>query len=108
MARLIPRVEDGVLQPVDGTALPIRLDDPAWYAWLEEHNSFSFVTGEGAVTVRKERGRPSGWYWKAYRRVAGKVRTAYLGRSANLSLARLDTAAATLTGAVAPATPAPP
>ena len=75
------------------------LDSPAWYAWLEQHTSFTFVDPAGGLTVRKERGRPSGWYWKGYRRQAGKVRTAYLGRSADLSLARLQAAAQALAGA---------
>ena len=82
---------------------PDPANGPAWYAWLEPHISFAFST-PAPSTVRKERGRPGGWYWKAYRRMGGKVRTAYLGRTADLTLARLHAAVATWP----PAAPTPP
>ncbi len=101
MARSLPRAEDGVLYSPDAVA-PITLDSPDWYTWLEQHASFTFVAPQGLITVRKERGRPGGGYWKGYRRQAGKVRTTYVGRSTDLSLARLYAAAGALVREPAP------
>src|SRR4051812_22108949 len=98
MARSLARAADGVLHLPDATAAPLLLDSPDWYAWLEHHTSFAFVDPHGTLTVRKERRRPGGWYWQGYRRQAGKVRTAYLGRSPDLTLARLRAAAQALAG----------
>ena len=106
MARSLARAEDGVLYPPDGAA-PIALDSPDWYAWLEQHPSFTFVDPHGAITVRKERGQGGGGYWKGYRRQAGKVRTTYVGRSADLSRTRLQAAAQALGRDPIPAAPPP-
>jgi LuxR family maltose regulon positive regulatory protein len=103
MARSLPRVEDGVLYPPDA-AVPIALDSPAWYTWLDQHTSFTLVAVTGAITIRKERGG----YWKGYRRQAGKVRTAYVGRSPDLNRARLEATAQALGGAVAASSPPSP
>ncbi len=105
MARSQARLEDGVLYPPDAAA-PIPLDSPDWYAWLEQHTSFTFVAPQGAITIRKERGRSGSGYWKGYRRLAGKVQTTYVGRSTDLSLARLQAAAQAL--GRDPAPPRPP
>jgi LuxR family maltose regulon positive regulatory protein len=107
MARTLPSIEGNLLRPVSGGDQLLAVETPEWYAWLEEHTSFAFNDAIGSFTARKERRRSGGWYWKAYRRRAGKLVSAYLGRSADLSLVRLQAAARMLAGeAAAPAEPA--
>ncbi len=50
----------------------------------------------GTFTARKESTRHGSTYWKAYRKREGKLRRAYLGKSRDVTLARLQTAAAVL------------
>ena len=98
MTRSIPKARDGALQQyTEGrTSLdPITIGTAAWYNWLEQHRSFSFETNHTTFTARKEQ-RPGGWYWYAYRRSQGKLRTAYLGKSEELTLQRLNTTAEAL------------
>ena len=105
MARAAPRVQDGLLTPADGDpSRPIAVGAPAWFAWLAGAASFRFQCPQGDFTARKEQaghGR-GGRYWKAYRRRDGRLRRVYLGRDADLTLARLIGAATAL------ATPTPP
>jgi class 3 adenylate cyclase len=96
MARTTPRVAGATLVARADGARAIAVGTPAWYAWLEEATTFAFVGAAGSFTARKERRRRADGYWKAYRKRAGVVRSAYLGKSADLSLDRLQTAAATL------------
>src|SRR5579884_463681 len=73
---------------------PFPFDDNGWFAWLEGVSSFSFQGQQGQLTVRKE-ARPRGaQYWYAYRRIGPKMAKKYLGRSADLTLARLEEVAA--------------
>ena len=102
MARTTPRVEDATLVAASSAAEAIVVGTPAWYAWLEQATTFTFVGESGRFTARKEHRGHTGWYWKAYRKRAGVVRSAYLGKSADLTLARLQTAAATLAQLVLP------
>jgi len=76
----------------------IPLDTPAWYAWLasEQTRSFRYCHALGVLTVRKERRARGAWYWSAYRRVDGHLRKQYLGRSSELTAARLEAAALAL------------
>jgi predicted ATPase/class 3 adenylate cyclase/DNA-binding CsgD family transcriptional regulator len=94
MARTTPRVQSTTLIGSEGVA--ITVGTPAWYTWLDSVTVFAFVSAEGTFTARKERGGRAGWYWKAYRKQAGKVRSAYLGRSADLTFDRLIAAATAL------------
>ena len=100
MARGIPKARDGSLQELtaEGTSLdPIRIGSAAWYRWLEQHRSFCFEAHRLTFTARKEQ-RPGGWYWYAYWRSQGKLHTAYLGKSEELTLERLNTTAEALEG----------
>ena len=81
----------------------IRLDSAAWFAWLEAAGSVSFAYPiletrarwiAGYMTVRKERRSRGSQYWVAYRRYSGRVRKVYLGRSSQVTSARLAAAAA--------------
>jgi len=76
----------------------IPLDTPAWFVWLadEQVRSFRYCHPLGVLTVRKERRARGAWYWSAYRRVDGHLRKQYLGRSSELTAARLEAAALAL------------
>src|SRR3954451_7347225 len=107
MARATPRVDGATL--IDGTdaAQGILVGTPAWYAWLDKATSFAFVDASGRFTARKERRQGTDGYWKAYRKRAGVVRSAYLGKTADLALERLQAAAVALTEASLPSGAAP-
>jgi LuxR family transcriptional regulator, maltose regulon positive regulatory protein len=76
----------------------LAVETPAWYAWLERTSTFTFQGRQGIFTARKERvsnGRGD-QYWRAYRRHKGKLHRVYLGKTAQLTLARLNDAAEAL------------
>src|SRR5260370_3264739 len=59
--------------------------------WLEQSASFSFHSRWGMhYTVRKQRVQRGSSYWYAYRRLHGRIVKRYLGRTADLTLARLE------------------
>lgn len=66
-------------------------DSSIWPAWLEAVSSFSFHDKSGgAYTARKEMAQHGNAYWYAYRRVGKRMVKRYLGRGAELTLARLE------------------
>lgn len=93
--------------------LPVAPDSHAWFDWLASIPSFTFSGQHGQLTVRQET-RSGGTYWYAYRRVGAKMAKRYLGRTSELTLARLEEIAAQLAEAAlcagqatrAPAAPA--
>jgi DNA-binding NarL/FixJ family response regulator len=98
MAHRIPTVRDGCLKDLTTNgnfAETIVVGIAGWYAWLEHHCSFRFETDCTTFTARKEQ-RPGGMYWYAYRRKQGKLRSAYLGKSEELTVERLCSVAETL------------
>jgi hypothetical protein len=107
MARETPRVDGATL--IDGTdaAEAILVGTPAWYVWLDRATTFAFVDASGRFTARKERRQGTAGYWKAYRKHAGVVRSAYFGKTPDLALERLQTAAAALAEPSAPSGAAP-
>jgi LuxR family maltose regulon positive regulatory protein len=80
-----------------GESLGIDLNGPAWFDWLGGTASFSFQSRSGdTCTIRKEIVQRGGAYWYAYRRAGGRMVKRYLGRTADVSLARLEEVAAAL------------
>src|SRR5688572_19837875 len=79
-----------------GGAEAIVVGSPAWFAWLEQARLFTFRSTAGTFTARQERRARGGAYWRAYRTIGGRQRRAYLGRSADLTPARLWAVAAQL------------
>jgi len=82
----------------------VRLDTPAWVAWLDDPATTSFAYPvynhprgyiEGWMTVRKERRVRGGAYWTAYWRVNGHLRKVYLGLATAVTDARLRAIGAT-------------
>jgi chromosome segregation ATPase len=88
----IPSVVQGLIEAEDGKVF--ELDSPKGAAWVEAIGSFRFEpAGDSkAYTVRRE---PSG-YWYGCRKVAGKVRKKYIGKSSEVSIAKLEEIAAAL------------
>ena len=74
-------------------------EGPAWFAWLEEVPSFAFQGQAGSFTARKEHKQRGASYWSAYRKTQGKLAKKYLGKSSDLTLARLEVVARQLTTA---------
>jgi chromosome segregation ATPase len=87
----IPSVIQGTVE-VEGKVF--ELDSPKGAAWVEATGSFRFEpSGDGKpCTIRRE---PSG-YWYGCRKVAGKVRKKYIGKSSEVSVAKLEEIAAAL------------
>src|SRR5215470_10696702 len=72
-------------------------DEAAFSRWLETHTSFAFVGQAGRLSVLKEaRPRGSG-YWYAYQKQGRQTRKRYLGRSSQVTFARLEQEAHILT-----------
>ena len=79
--------EDILLYRQNGQDERLPVGTPAWYAWLNTARTFSFRGASGTFTARQEQAsnKRGGRYWRAY-----------LGKSADLTLNRLNAAAATL------------
>jgi len=82
----IPLLVQGMIETEDGKVF--ELDSPKGSAWLELIGSFRFEpSGDSKpYTVRKE----SGIYWYGCRKVAGKVRKKYIGKSLEVTVAKLE------------------
>jgi flagellar biosynthesis chaperone FliJ len=82
----IPSVVQGIVETEDGKVF--ELETPKGCAWLESIGSFRFEPSRSSkpYTVRKE----SGVYWYGCRKIAGKVRKKYIGKTPEVSIARLE------------------
>ncbi len=101
MPKPIPLVRDTLLVDRQGENESIlTVGTPEWYAWLAKVSAFAFTSPSGTFTARKEQAgnRRGGWYWKAYRKAGGKLSSAYLGKSENLTVERLHAVATKLAG----------
>jgi hypothetical protein len=125
MGRSIPTVEvtpswqgnRAELTDLPAPAHTLRLDTPAWSAWLEMETTRSFAYPlfdraagwiTGYMTVRKERRARGSTYWVAYRRSDGRLRKIYLGRGSQVTGLRLAAVAEQFlaaTGEVIPPAP---
>ena len=99
MSRL-PAIREGALF-ITPDEIHAQVDTPAWFAWLQAASSFTFAGTTGTFTARHEE-RAGSRFWYAYRRKAGKLHKTYLGRSAELTLRRLEAAAQVLALTAAP------
>jgi DNA repair exonuclease SbcCD ATPase subunit len=82
----IPSVVQGTIKTEDGKVF--ELDSSRGVAWLETIGSFRFEPiGNGKpCTVRRE----GSGYWYGCRKVAGKVRKKYIGKTSEVSTAKLE------------------
>jgi LuxR family maltose regulon positive regulatory protein len=76
--------------------LHLTSEGPAWFAWLDSVPSFAFHGQSGSYTARKETKQRGALYWYAYRKTQGKLAKKYLGKTADLTLARLEEVASVL------------
>src|SRR6476469_6778792 len=85
----IPSVVQGTVETEGGRVF--ELDSPKGSAWLESAISFRFVPvgNSKPYTVRKESGK-GGDYWYGYRKVAGRLHKKYVGKTSELSTAKLE------------------
>src|SRR5262252_5898761 len=83
-------------QTRDREALRIVPDSPAWFAWLDQVSSFAFVGKSGHYTARKEAKQRGDRYWSAYLATSQHLSKKYLGKTSNLTLARLEQVAGVL------------
>lgn len=92
LLRWSPQKQTYEISAKDTPAPPhLAPDTPAWFAWLDNITSFSFYSRTGAYcTVRKETIRSSGTYWYGYRSVQRRTVKHYIGRTADLFIARLE------------------
>jgi predicted ATPase/DNA-binding CsgD family transcriptional regulator len=101
MPKPIPLVRDTLLvDPREEHESMLTIGTPEWYAWLAQAEAFAFLSPSGTFTARKEQAgnRRGGWYWKAYRKAGGKLSSAYLGKTENLTVERLRAVATKLAG----------
>ncbi len=70
--------------------IDLEVGSPAWFIWVDQVSSFAFHGRIGSYTARQERKERGGGYWYAYLRDKGKLTKRYLGRSADLTLTRLE------------------
>jgi predicted ATPase/DNA-binding CsgD family transcriptional regulator len=101
MSKPIPLVRDTLLvDRREEHEQMLTVGTPEWYAWLAQAEAFAFMSPNGTFTARKEQAgnRRGGWYWKAYRKAGGKLASAYLGKSENLTVERLRAVATKLAG----------
>ncbi len=105
MSRHTPTVAAGALYDPATPATRIRLDSPAWQAWLAAPTTIRFAYPlhdqwqgyiAGFMTVRKEGRRRGGACWTVYRRVGPRLRKLYLGRAEAVTHARLEAIAQVL------------
>ncbi len=93
MAQVSPIIQNGILTyPRDGSPVQIVVDSSDWYAWLQAASTFIFRSEQGSFTAHKERAgnRRGSLYWRAYHTVQGKLHRAYLGKSEELTLVRME------------------
>src|SRR6266540_4516463 len=74
----------------DRRPLSIVPGSAAWFAWLDHTACFAFAGQAGQYTARKERKQRGTWYWYAYLGRDEQRTKAYLGKTAALTLARLE------------------
>ena len=94
-----------IYQTHERGVLTLDPESPAWFAWLDQVSSFAFSGKSGHYTARKEAKQRGDRYWSAYLTTGEQLMKKYLGKSANLTLARLEQIASRLAGQATPLLP---
>lgn len=100
MARTTPHIAHGLLiYRIGDQEQRVRVGSPEWMQWLadEAHCIFRFIHPLGNFSARRERRHDSS-YWYAYSRRGGLLQKVYLGRTQELTLARLQQVTQLLAG----------
>lgn len=90
---------DGRLHLENNRSFDVERNPESWAAWLELGQSFRLeglhVEGYAVTlaTLRAKHVQRGGLYWYASRRIAGDLRQVYVGRTEDLTLMALRTAA---------------
>src|SRR5436190_23218348 len=82
-------------------------NEEPWLAWLTTHSSFSFQGQYGQLSVLKESRQRGAGYWYAYHTTHSITRKRYLGRTAMVTLARLEKVAQEFSSSSSPSPLAP-
>ena len=85
----------------NGGVLRIVPDSPEWFSWLDQVSSFAFSGKSGHYTARKEPKQRGDRYWSAYLATGTQLTKKYLGKTIDLTLARLEHMAGLLSAAQA-------
>src|SRR6266487_1762901 len=70
--------------------LKIVPESPAWFVWLDRVSSFAFSGKTGHYTARKEAKQRGDRYWSASLTAGEQLTKKYLGKTTDLTLARLE------------------
>ena len=85
----ITSVVQGLIEAEDGKVF--ELDSSKGSAWLESITSFRYVpTGANKPYTVRQEAKKGGDYWYGYRKVAGRLHKKYIGKSSELSRAKLE------------------
>lgn len=76
---------------------PLRREDDSGFIGLVDSSSFAFQGKYGRLTLRKESRLHGEGYWYAYRNQGRRTRKKYVGRTTDLTIARLEDIAEALT-----------
>jgi LuxR family maltose regulon positive regulatory protein len=76
--------------------LQIVPESSEWFAWVDQVSSFAFAGQSGHYTARKEAKQRGHRYWYVYLALGERLTKKYLGKSADLTLARLEQTAGIL------------
>lgn len=89
-------------------ALPIVPDSPDWSTWLDGISSFAFRGKNGHYTACKEAKQRGKGYWYAYLTKDGRLNKKYVGKTSDVTLARLEFVAEILCSQSISEAPFPP
>jgi LuxR family maltose regulon positive regulatory protein len=81
---------------ITSTNKPIKVGTKPWFTWVGNKDSFVYEGSTGHFSARSELRRGC-YYWYGYRRINGKLKKVYLGRSEDLTSECLEKASAQLT-----------
>lgn len=85
----IASVVQGLIETEDGKAF--ELDSSKGLAWVESVSSFRYVpTGANKPYTVRQEAKKGGDYWYGYRKMAGRLHKRYIGKSSELSTAKLE------------------
>lgn len=84
-----PWIKGGKL--ITETGQWIVLDTPDWFRWLQTATRFCYSSSRSVdrLSARREKRRHT-FYWYGYVKSASKLHNIYLGKSEQLTAARLD------------------
>src|SRR5918998_1396980 len=85
----IASVVQGLVETEDGKVF--ELDSSKGSAWLESVSSFRYQpTGANKPYTVRQEPKKGGDYWYGYRKMAGRLHKKYIGKSSELSTAKLE------------------